>query len=315
MRIKKNHLYLGVIIILIITGFFVFLMINNDDKNDEPLKAVAQENADKYVREDGLLLKPSVGKVDFEVTEVEERDSVVVSKVVYRSTGHDVFGFLVEPSLSGRYPGIVLLPGAGVGKDAELPLAIQVAQQGYVVFTIDQFGTGESKGQMLPFRQDVEMFKSSGLGMQHTLIIDALIAKNVVSQSAKVDENNIIFMGESLGGRIAMIAAALEDSIRGVIAISAAGYHYNGTLDLQGRYITSLDADAYINKISPRPVIMVHNTFDTNIPLQSAVVTYQKAEQPKAFFVFNDSSCNHGYCESMFTLLNESIGLMTGKKQ
>jgi len=46
-------------------------------------------------------------------------------------------------------------------------------------------------------------------------------------------------------------------------------------------------------------LVMMHNAQDKIIPLSLAVRSFLKAQQPKRFVLVNDTSCNHGYCDSM----------------
>ena len=117
-------------------------------------------------------------------------------------------------------------------------------------------------------------------------------------------------MGESLGGRIALISAAIDKKIRGVIAISSAGFHFNGGNDKQSRFIKSIDPDNYMESIYPRKIVMMHNTYDKNVPFDSALITFGKAKELKEFILVNDTKCNHGFCGSMLPYINSSLAGM-----
>lgn len=106
--------------------------------------------------------------------------------------------------------------------------------------------------------------------------------------------------GESLGGRIAIIAAAIDPHINGVLVISTAGFGFEGGPDkTKNAFLNSIDADHYIRLLAPRKLAMMHSADDKIVPLSSAVKTFSKAEEPKQFILINDTDCGHGYCDAM----------------
>ena len=114
------------------------------------------------------------------------------------------------------------------------------------------------------------------------------------------DSGRIMLAGESLGGRIAIIAAAIEPHINGVLAISTAGLDFKGGPNQsRNTFLESIDADHYMPLLAPRRLVMMHSAYDQIVPLNSAAKTFSKAEEPKQFVLVNDTSCGHGYCDSM----------------
>jgi len=59
---------------------------------------------------------------------------------------------------------------------------------------------------------------------------------------------------------------------------------------------------------------MMHNVNDNIVPLSSAIKTYSKAQEPKRFVLVNDTTCNHGYCESMYNGLVEALDYLVDIK-
>ncbi|MDP3765330.1 MAG: alpha/beta hydrolase, partial [Nanoarchaeota archaeon] len=122
-----------------------------------------------------------------------------------------------------------------------------------------------------------------------------------------------IIAGESLGGRIATIAAAIDRNIGGVLIISSSGFDFKDKGDKnKDRFIKSIDSDHYIDLITPRKIVMVHSINDSIIPLGSAINTFSKAQEPKQFLLVNDTSCKHGYCEAMWQSLVEALDYLVG---
>ena len=315
MKIKKDYLYAGIIILIVIAAAFFYL---------KPYfaKQKAPENRQKSddswaVDANGYLNYPANrGIVNFSRANYsdEPNENIFVSKIVYRSRNGYVYGLLVLPkSVYGKRPGVVLLPGAGVSKESELALAKNISSLGAAVLAIDQRGVGETGGNFPSLDEDYNNFVNGKEPVQHLMVYDALRAYDLLYSAPFVDASKIILAGESLGGRIAIIATAIDRNINGVLVISSAGFGFKGGNDSnKNAFIKSIDSDHYIDKIAPRKLVMMHNLNDNVIPLDSAVNSYLKAQEPKKFVLVNDTGCNHGYCNSMYNGLVASLDYLVG---
>ena len=76
-------------------------------------------------------------------------------------------------------------------------------------------------------------------------------------------------------------------------------------------YLVSVDPDNYISSISPNRVFMLHGTNDTVVPLKDAQITFDKAKEPKRFFIA--ANCSHGYCEKMDEEIKKDLEEMFGE--
>ena len=291
-KIKKNHIYLGIFLIIFI-AFLVFFL-----------------NVDRrliLVGKNGLLTIKIPTQVEYQSALYQKNENYTINTLQYSSFGKEIYGFLVMPNASKAIPGLVLLPGAGVDKKSELQFAKKLSQEGYAVLTIDQRGIGETGGDVISFDEDFKSYANGDIPFQHLVIADALAAVEVLREQNDVDRTKIAIVGESLGGRIAIIAGAIDKDIKGVVGISTAGFHYSPKENENSRFISSIDPDNYIASISPRRLFMFHNYYDKNVPFQSALETFGKAKKPKKFILVNDTGCNHGFCESMFADIKSSI--------
>ena len=309
MKIKKSYVYAGIVILVMLAGivfYFKFQIMN-------PKKPVEKNETGKlawFVDREGYLYYPlDRGKIKFRRDNYSETNGLAISKIVYQSARGNVYGLLALPkNISEQLPGVILLPGAGVSKENELKLAEKIAELGAAVLTIDQRGVGETNGDFPSLEQDYANFLQAKEPVQHLIVYDALKAYDLLYSAPFVDPDRIIIAGESLGGRIAIIAAAIDRNIKGVLVISSAGLDFAMTNDTKvNAFLNSIDSDHYIDVIAPRKLVIMHNLNDKVIPLSSAVNSYQKAQEPKRFFLVNDTSCNHGYCDSMYDGLVESL--------
>lgn len=222
-----------------------------------------------------------------------------------------IYCLLFMPKGKENVPGLVLLPGGGVTKEGQARLAAIIAEKGYAVLTFDQRGVGETKGFYLSFEQDYEIASRGEEPVQHLSVFDALKAFGILSDIENVDKRNIAIAGESMGGRYAIIAAALDKRIKGAIGISTSGFHAKrdgtGFMD----FIVSCDPDTYVQDISPRQLYMIHSLNDTKIKAYDALYTFSIAKEPKKFYSVECGS--HGYCDSMKDYLDQSLKGIFGK--
>ncbi|MBI3027198.1 alpha/beta hydrolase [Candidatus Woesearchaeota archaeon] len=304
---KRTYVYFGIFItVLIIAGAIYFIQypkkpqVKSDEK-DEIIWLVDKE---------GYLFYPlNRGNISFNRENYAQTDNLTLSRIIYKSRNGNIYGFLVLPKqASDLMPGVVLLPGAGVSKESELALARKIAELGAAVLVIDQRGVGETDGKLPSLDEDYGNFVHAKEPVQHLLVYDALRGYDLLYSAPFVDSDRIIIAGESLGGRIAIIAAAIDRNIKGVLAISTAGFDFKGGPDeIKNTFLKSIDPDHYFSLITPRKLVMMHNAYDNNIPLNSALRSYAKAQEPKQFVLVNDTTCNHGYCDSMYDGLVESL--------
>ncbi len=83
--------------------------------------------------------------------------------------------------------------------------------------------------------------------MQHLAVYDVLRSFDFLREQKEIDKNNIIVVGESMGGRYGIIASAIDNRIKGVIGISTSGFHISINPLIEGNdYMISVDADNYI---------------------------------------------------------------------
>jgi dipeptidyl aminopeptidase/acylaminoacyl peptidase len=265
---------------------------------------------DKWgVSEDGVLSYPeNRGKVDVRLIKSESGNWYVLETISFPSKDYTVEGLLQIPFSDAKVPALVILPGATVSKEGTQTLAKIFSANGYASLGIEQRNRGG-----VDFRYDLQLFKDRKEPVEHMMVFDALRAVDVLRQDPRIDAKRIALLGESNGGRFAMIAAALDPDIRGVIGISTSGYDTESqiinTRDEEAiRFYRSIDPETYLGLIPPRKIVMMHSVNDTIIPLDLAERTFEKAKGPKQFYRI--ATGNHGYSEGMRETLETELRLM-----
>jgi dienelactone hydrolase len=206
-----------------------------------------------------------------------------------------------------KIPGIVLLPGASVNKEREQGFAKYLASIGFATITLDQRNLGA-----IDAKEDLELFLNGLEPTEHKMVYDALAAAEILRSQPGIDPERTIYAGESNGGRIAIIACALDEKSRGVLAISTCGYGTDDAISIGRlkdkdaiRFYRSVDPETYFGKITPRKLAMIHSENDTVIPYHYAQQTYAKGQQPKAFHTVGCKT--HGYCPEMNQFLKKEL--------
>ncbi len=271
------------------------------------------------VSEDGILEYP-IPEPEYSLIPFEEQggsnsnlSEVILSEVGFSSRGAEMAGLLRVPPArpSGGFPGVVLLPGATVTKEQEQGLAKFLSGLGYASLALDQRNLGG-----VDIRSDLEMFLAGREPTEHKMVHDALAAAEVLRTQPGIDPDRIVYLGESNGGRFAIIASALDQRSRGVIAISTCGYDVKAEeIDLLRksgpdavRFLRSIDPDTYLARIPPRRLVMIHSLNDTVIPFELAERTYQKALEPKDMHIVGCAT--HGRCGEMDPYIEEELAGM-----
>lgn len=304
MKIKRNHFYAGILVVVLLLSAAAFYFIKSAKETGEKPQSAW------LVDENGYLSYPlERGDVSFNRQDYATDGNLIIHKIVFQSKGGNVHGLLIIPSTAEELlPGVVLLPGAGVSKESELELAKKIALLDAAVLVIDQRGVGETTGKLNSIEQDYADFLNGKEPSQHLMVYDALRAFDLMKSAPFTDSERIILAGESLGGRIAVIAAAIDRNIDGVLVISSSGFDLEMTNNTKvNAFLNSIDSDHYIGLITPRKIVIMHNANDRNIPLNAALRSYAKAQKPKEFVLVNDTACNHGYCDSMYQGLVDAL--------
>jgi len=270
---------------------------------------IPQGNDKWSVNDEGVLSYPvNRGKVDVKVLNSESGPDYILKTISFTSKDYTVEALLRIPFSGKKVPGIVILPGATVTKEGTQTLADIFSEMGYASIGIEQRNRGG-----VDMRYDYDLWKNGKEPVEYKMVFDALRAVDVLKQEPSIDPEKIAIVGESNGGRFAIIAAAIDAKISGVIGISTSGYDTDSQIgNIQDeniiRFYRSIDPDTYLKSISPRKFVMLHSLNDTIIPIQLAEKTFEKAAEPKQFYSVTTGT--HGYSEGMKGPLEKELKII-----
>ena len=303
---KKHKTPSAVLIaLIIITGAYYFL-------------STEKPSHEWSVAPDGTFSYPeNRGSIEYEEIILNDTAEFRLSKIIYDSKGETIYALLRVPKTGSKVPAMVMLPGALVTKEGQQRIAEFFQNNGLATLTLDARGNGgETQGGITDMEAEYTSYMNGAEPVSHLMVFDALRAFDIlphVAEHEDIDQDKLGFYGESMGGRFAIIAAALEPRAKFLIGVSTSGYGSGKQRfddELVARFYASIDPDSYVGRISPRSVVLVHAANDPMVPLEMAKSTYYYANKPKQFIEV-DSTC-HGLCEEMRAPLLDDLSNILG---
>lgn len=184
------------------------------------------------------------------------------------------------PRSAPPWPGMVILHGAGSAKENHADFGRLCAANGWAAISYDQRGHGESEDEMAP-----------------AAVADVGRMAGLLAAVDGVDAGCVCARGSSMGGWMAIHAAAVDPTVAGVIAICPASEEGLRRGLRAGRFemradVAALDAwlgehdlrDA-IARISPRPVVLLHARGDEQVPSEWSEELYARAGDPRRVLI------------------------------
>jgi fermentation-respiration switch protein FrsA (DUF1100 family) len=186
------------------------------------------------------------------------------------------------PSGEPPWPGIVILHGAGSRKENHGDFARLAADFGWAALAYDQRGHGESLGEMSP-----------------RAVNDAIAMARMLAERDDVDESRICLRGSSLGGFVAIHAAAVSDAVGAVIAICPPSETMllellrseTGELEMQADrsalepWLEEHDLRDAIELLGAKPSILLHARGDDEVPFDFSQELHDRAAEPRKLIV------------------------------
>jgi alpha-beta hydrolase superfamily lysophospholipase len=165
------------------------------------------------------------------------------------------------PRTDPPWPGMVILHGAGSAKENHADFGRLCAAQGWAAVSYDQRGHGDSEDLMGP-----------------AALADVGRMATFLGEREEVDARRICVRGSSMGGYLAIQAAATERSIAGAIAICPASDDglrrglRDGTLEMRAdvdalhAWLGEHDLREAVAEMAPKPLILLHARGDERVP-------------------------------------------------
>jgi pimeloyl-ACP methyl ester carboxylesterase len=179
------------------------------------------------------------------------------------------------------FPGIVVVHGADSRKENHADFARLATANGWGALTFDLPGHGGSKREF------------SGAAVE-----DVIAMADLLAVQPGVDGDRVALRGSSLGGFLAICAAAAAPQIAGVIAICPAGEDHlargvrqrrfemraGDPLDLEA-WLAAQDIGEAVERIAGRPLILMHAEGDTQVPSEHTEDLFERAGEPRKLVI------------------------------
>lgn len=226
----------------------------------------------------GLLPMPEKGPLNAQIFGEQRREHYSVFKVYFESLpGFYVTGNLYRPTGAGPFPAILSPHGHWVyGRLENTDLtsaparAMNLAAQGFVVFTYDMIGYNDSRqlphtvshGSEADFggrRENVW-----GLSLAGLQLWNSIRALDFLESLPDVDRQRIGCTGESGGGTQTFLVSAVDDRIKVSAPVNMISLHMQGGCLCENQPGLRLDTNnvELAGTIAPRPLLMVSATGD-----------------------------------------------------
>ncbi len=175
---------------------------------------------------------------------------------------------------------MVILHGAGSAKENHADFGRLCAAHGWLALAYDQRGHGESRDAMAP-----------------AALADVRTMASMLADRGDVDPARICVRGSSMGGWLAIHAAATFAAIAGAIAICPAREQGLREGLREGRFTMRADVEALdawlsehdvreaVGKIAPKPLALLHARGDEQVPVEYSEDLHRLAGEPSKLLV------------------------------
>lgn len=171
--------------------------------------------------------------------------------------------------------------GAGSRKENHADFARLATANGWAAITFDLPGHGDSDREF------------TGAAVE-----DVIRMADLLAVQPEVNQWRVAVRGSSLGGFLALCAASAAPEIAGVIAICPANQRdlargvrrgrlemrIGDPLDLEA-WLTTQDVGEAVERISGRPLILMHAEGDTQVPSDHSEELYERAGDPRKLVI------------------------------
>jgi len=273
------------LIICIVLGIQAYSLIQ-DDAGCEWLEKPVDDSTFKTYLEFFVYEKDF--PFDLKIIDTSEKDGIRKEHISFQSTrGERVFANFyctIGPSLEKGLAVILLHGGGFLGKD--LPSAgvfsERTARAGWSVLAIDMKYYGERKTDLLTTFSSKEkrekLYNNPPIYLAWVIqtVKDVSRSFDFLVEKKGANPEKISLMGISRGAVVGTIAGAVEKRLMAVMLIHG-GHSSRGI-----KHMPAACPANYVNRISPKPLLMLNGQKDTIFEKEHAVLPlYNLAKEPK----------------------------------
>lgn len=237
-------------------------------------------------------------KIDSLMISKSEKEELVLNMFRIRGYDEDVPGLFIHSQKGPSGKLMLFLHGLGGCKEDALAHEAFVKNLGFSIMAIDARGHGERNLELLsiPPERIVDYLKKT--------IVDNRLAIDVAFRSNWVEEGKLILAGVSMGGILGGVLAGVDKRVSGAVLYVPGGDLVeimsksseptlvnfrrkvpSFLLSLAKPMLSQVDPINYIDKISPRPLLIQLGENDNVVPFKNGMKLFEKAKEPKQLVV------------------------------
>jgi len=219
----------------------------------------------------------------------KETDQYIMYYVTYRSFHETIVtGLLTIPkNISTPMPVIIFLHGIGDYKDRDyMELGHKfMVDSCYAIFRIDVANHGDRKVHNYDY-DFVDGYRYWTRDIIAQTVFDLRRAVDFLATRPEIDKDRIGYFGISLGGIIGTVFCGVDERVKvPVIALAGGGLHLAFKLKAFSEetkiYFSIIDPINFVEKIAPRPLLMLNASEDEIVPPITSKLMFKKASEPK----------------------------------
>jgi uncharacterized protein len=191
------------------------------------------------------------------------------------------------PDGEGPWPAVMVMHGAGSRKENHADYARAAVAHGFVALTFDNRGHGATEGDLDP-----------------TVVDDLRLLAEWLAARPEVDERRVAARGSSMGGLMAIHAAAASNRVSAVVAVCPASESMlaedvraiaDGKPPRPDSALAAMRIDApalagwletsdvgeAVRRMASKPLLIIHARGDEVVPYTHSEKLYELADEPK----------------------------------
>jgi uncharacterized protein len=189
----------------------------------------------------------------------------------------DLRGRETRPVPAPPWPAVVICHGADSRKENHADFARLAAANGWAALAFDARGHGASRGAMSP-----------------GAVEDVIAMVELLAAHEGTDRDRVAVRGSSMGGFLAIHAAAAAPRVAGVIAICPASADglarglRQGRFEMRvedpdalGAWLDEADLSTAVERLRGQPLILLHAEGDEQVPSDISQDLYELAPEPR----------------------------------
>ena len=233
----------------------------------------------------------------------EDENAVFQHLIISSDKNYEIEGFLRKPkTVKRKYPAVILLGGIVTGKDV-INLVGNVEHADSVIFlSMDYPYDGKKKFKGFEILGSVNKIRNGVFNS----ISGVMLAVDYLSQRNDIDLSRLYIAGVSFGGFAATTAAGIDKRIKALVIVYCGGDIRNLLIhnmflnkNINSKILTHIVGNFsyflirpneplfFVDKISPRPILMISGENDERIPKEFAMKLYNRAKEPKDIIWFD----------------------------